>query len=219
MSLKQILTMVARNKGIVEVSRWVEQKLSHCEVSSDYHTWVHLKSRKGMYFGVRDAQFQCQPFILYREMMHIEERPEREFEIYTFTSLEDDRFKQLIVEAYHDFFDTIRDIRVFYETTPICIRVKTETGYAVLGSYNDLQEPLEIETNLYCLTLKGSSICMYSNSWPVIEQKLIDLRELFADTGELGEAVSDSVFVTHSGKVLDVRLSKVGANEWKVSVN
>lgn len=218
-SLKHILTSVAKEKGIDDVNRWAEERLAHCEVSTDYGR-VYLKSSEAMRFGVRDAEFRCPPFVLYREMMNEDESPDlREFEIYAFTNLEDARFRQLMAEAYQDYFHAVEDVRLFYISSSVCFRIRTETGYAVLGDYNDLLEPLEIETDLYCLTLKfdPSGPC-YFNSLDTLERQLIEIRDYFNEYDENGEAASDVITVTRMGEVLPVRLCEVGEKQWKVKI-
>lgn len=216
-TLEQILRMVAEQKKISNKEKWVDEKLAHCEVRSDYFSWVHLKANKNMWFGVRDTQFNCQPFILYREMMNNDSSPTKEFEIYTFTDLQDEKFVELLKEAYCECFDSVRDLLVFFEDTVINFNIKTETGYASLGSYNEIVATTDfLITDLYCLTLRGSSIKMYARDKAVIGMKIIDLRSYFKEEEGKDYMTSEDVILTRNGQQLPLQLVAKGQSQWDV---
>ena len=99
-TLEKILTVVAKDKKVKNPAKWVEERLSHCEISSDYNIYVHLKANKRMWFGVRDTEFECKPFLLYREYNNVEEKTIKEYEFFTFPSLEDKEFFELLRQSY-----------------------------------------------------------------------------------------------------------------------
>ena len=217
LSLEQILMAVAKDKGLSNPCKWVEERLSHCEVQSDYYNYIHLKSHKRMWFGVRDTKFECMPFILYREAINTEEKPMKEFEIYTFKTLEDPTFFDLIKESFQYNYDCIKEVRLFYELTRVDFRIKTEDGVACLGEYNDLDEGFGLDTSLYCLTIKDSNIFVYSVHRERLDLDLIKLRLFFKETEE-GVYSSDIVIVSKMGVPIEVELIKEDEDgqEWSV---
>ena len=72
--LEQILSMVAKSKKVKDEKAWVDKILKHCEVHSDYLHFVNLKSNPRMWFGISDAKFECQPFILFRQFKNNDEK-------------------------------------------------------------------------------------------------------------------------------------------------
>ena len=75
-TLRDVLSMVAKSKKIKDESQWVEGILKHCEIDSDYLNFVNLRSNCNMWFGVSDAKFSCQPFILFRQFNNNENKRE-----------------------------------------------------------------------------------------------------------------------------------------------
>ena len=216
LSLEQILTVVAKDKGLSNPSKWVEERLTHCEVHSDYYNYIHLKSHKKMWFGVRDTKFNCQPFVLYREFCNTEEQPMKEFEIYTFRTLEDPQFMALVKEAYQDLFDSIRDIRLFYDTVPVLLRIKTEDGLVSLGEYNDLDDGFKVETSLYCLNIEGSNLYVYSVHREKLELDIVKLRLFFHEVEDReGVYTSNIVKVSKMGVPVPFEVLQEGQS-WTV---
>lgn len=217
LSLEQILTVVAKDKGLSNPKKWVEERLAHCEVHSDYYNYIHLKSHKKMWFGVRDTKFECQPFVLYRELAVTEENM-REFEIFTFRTIEDSNFLELIKEAYQTYFDSIKDLRLFYELTPVEFRVKYGDGVLALGEYNDMDMDFDIETDLYCLHIKDSNIYLYGIHREQMELGVMKLRQYFKEV-EDGLYTSDVVLVSKMGQPIPFELVKHSedGSDWSVN--
>lgn len=213
-SLQSILMMVAKDKGLKYPEKWVEERLNHCEVHSDYYSFIHLKSNKRMHFGVKDAKFECQPFIIYREMLWTEVKPLTEFEIYTFNTLEDKGFNELLQEAYQSHFDSIKEVRVFFEGTPLAFKIKTDEGYAVLGEYNLMDEGYELQTDLYRLHIKDSNISKYSVHRDIMELEIPKLRAFFTEVSE-DVFTSDVVIVSKGDVIIPFELVKADG-EWFV---
>ena len=199
LSLQQILTAVAKDKQLKSPDKWVEERLAHCEVHSDYYNFVHLKSHKNMWFGVYDSKFECKPFVLYREMT-VAEDSMREFELYTFQSIEDPKFMEFIKEAYQSHFDSIKDLRLFYELTPVNFSVKFGDTVFSLGEYNDMDVDFDIETDLYHLEIKGSNLNWFAVHREQLELTILELRPYFTE-------VSDGVYTSNV-----VTVSKLGEN-------
>ena len=207
--------MVANDKGLKNPNKWVEERLNHCEMHSDYATFIHLKSHKGMWFGIKDRKFECQPFIMYREMINNDTTTSmHEFEIYTFKHLQDPVFNDLVKESFKYYFDTIRDIRLFHEGNPVLLRVKNDNGVVSLGEYNDFDEVFEIETSLYSLNIKDSNIYVYSAYKENLELDIFKLRAFFKEV-EDGGFVSDIVVVTKMGEPIKFELLW-DSQEWSV---
>lgn len=217
LSLRRILTAVAKDKKLKNPEKWVEQRLAHCEVHSDYYNFVHLKSHKKMWFGVRDAEFDCKPFVLYRELMVSEENM-KEFEIYTFRDIEDPKFNEFIREAYQSYFDSIKDLRLFYELTPVNFSVKFGDAVFSLGEYNDMDVDFDIETDLYHLEIKGSNINMFAVHREKLELTILGLMPYFKES-EDGVYTSDIVCVTKLGKPVPFEVIKrdEDGTEWSVN--
>lgn len=213
LSLQQILAAVAKDKKLKNPEKWVEQRLTHCEINSDYYNFVHLKSHKKMWFGVRDNKFECQPFVLYRELMVSEENV-KEFEIYTFQSIEDTKFMQFIKEAYESYFDSIKDLRLFYELTPVNFSVKYGDTVFSLGEYNDMDVDFDIETDLYHLELKGSNLNWFAVHKERLELTILGLMPYFKEVAE-GAYTSEIVHVTKLGELIPYEVIREDEN-WRV---
>lgn len=213
MTLQRILTAVANDKKLKNPEKWVEQRLAHCEVHSDYYNFVHLKSHKKMWFGVRDNKFECQPFVLYRELMVSEENV-KEFELYTFQSIEDPKFMDFIKEAYQSCFDSIKDLRLFYELEPVNFSVKFGDTLFSLGEYNDMDVDFDIETDLYHLEIKGSNLNWFAVHKEQLELTILSLMPYFQEVTE-GVYVSEIVCVTKQGILVPYEVIKED-DHWKV---
>lgn len=217
LSLQQILTAVAKDKKLKNPEKWVEQRLTHCEINSDYYNFVHLKSHKGMWFGVKDSKFECQPFVLYRELM-VSEDNVKEFELYTFKSIEDPKFVEFIKEAYQSYFDSIRDLRLFYELEPVNFSVKFGDTVFSLGEYNDMDVDFDIETDLYHLEIKGSNLNWFAVYKERLEWTILGLMPYFKEVAE-GVYTSEIVCVTKLGKPVPFEVIKRDEDGTDWSVN
>ena len=214
LSLQQILTAVAKDKKLKNPEKWVEQRLAHCEINSDYYNFVHLKSHRKMWFGVRDNKFECQPFVLYRELM-VSEDNVKEFEIYTFQSIEDPKFMEFIKEAYQFYFDSVRDLRLFYELKPVNFSVKFGDTVFSLGEYNDMDVDFDIETDLYHLEIKGANLNWFAVRKEQLELTVLGLMPYFKEEAE-GVYTSEIVRVTKLGEPIPYEVVKEDDN-WRVS--
>lgn len=213
MTLQRILTAVAIGKKVKNPEKWVEQRLAHCEINSDYYNFVHLKSHRKMWFGVRDNKFECQPFVLYRELM-VSEDNVKEFEIYTFQSIEDPKFMEFIKEAYQSYFDSVRDLRLFYELEPVNFSVKFGDAVFSLGEYNDMDVDFDIETDLYHLEIKGSNLNWFAVHKEQLELTILGLMPYFKEVSE-GVYTSEIVRVTKLGEPIPYEVIKEDEN-WRV---
>ena len=177
--LEQILSMVAKSKKVKDEKAWVDKILKHCEVHSDYLHFVNLKSNPRMWFGVSDAKFECQPFILFRQFKNNDEKKEvREFEIYTFEKLNDSVFIELLEDSYCSHYDIMEDFRVYFNHREIAFRLELAGGEtAKFGEYNDLSEGYSIITDLYKVTIDGfEDYTTYCDSEDLLELTLTNLN-------------------------------------------
>ena len=177
--LEQILSMVAKSKKVKDEKTWVDKILKHCEIHSDYLHFVNLKSNPRMWFGVSDAKFECQPFILFRQFKNNDEVKEvREFEIYTFENLNDAVFIELLEDSFCSHYDIMEDFRVYFNNREIDFRLELAGGEpAKLGEYNDLSEGYSIITDLYKLTIDGfEEYTTYCDSEDVLDLTLTNLN-------------------------------------------
>ena len=177
--LGQILSMVAKSKKVKDENAWVDKILKHCEVHSDYLHFVNLKSNPRMWFGVADAKFECQPFILFRQFKNNDEVKEvREFEIYTFEKLNDSVFIELLEDSFCSHYDTMEDFRVYFNNREIDFRLElSNRELAKLGEYNDLSEGYSITTDLYKVTITGfEDYVAYCDSEDMLELTLTNLN-------------------------------------------
>lgn len=198
LSLEQILRVVAKSKDIANPKKWIEDRLSHAEVSSNYYNYIHLKSNKAMWFGVRDAKFECQPFILFREYINNDSVDSvKEFELYTFTSFKDKTFLELLKDSYEYRYDTIVDFRVFFETQAVMFDLRGSDGKLLkLKEYNNLDEGYTILTNLYQLTVQGLETTFYFCSKDLLEIQIINLRSLNQGVNTEKSTDSREVYLT-----------------------
>lgn len=179
-TLTQILRAVSKSKGLKKPDKWVEKILKHAQIDSDYQSYVHLTSHKQMFFGVLDNLFPCQRFVLYRQYKNSDfEREIDEFEIYTFSDLDDKGFLEKVKEAYHSNFDSIVDIKLFLEAELVPFKVLTEDGKpAILGKYNELPETLTIVPELYQVKLKGDDkVRVYTTNKEKLRFEVLKLKD------------------------------------------
>lgn len=200
--LEQILSMVAKSKKVKDEKAWVDKILKHCEVHSDYLHFVNLKSNPRMWFGVSDAKFECQPFILFRQFKNNDEKKEvREFEIYTFEKLNDTVFIEMLEDSYCSHYDIMEDFRVYFNNREIDFRLELVGGELVkLREYNDLSEDYSIITDLYKVTIEGfEDYTTYCDSEDLLELTLTNLNGYMVINREKSTAdrvVFDSPVVT-----------------------
>lgn len=218
LSLEQILGVVAKSKGVSNPKKWVEDKLTHCELSSDYFSYIHLKSNKNMWFGIRDTKFECQPFVLFREYINNDSADcVREFEIYTFRSLKDKQFLELLKDSYEYHYDIIEDLRVFFETQPVLCELRDRDGELLkLKKFYDLDEGYTLTTNLFHFTIQDSNLDFYFCSKDLLEIQIINLRSYNQGVDEKKSTktrevyLTDNMIVMKSGDRLFFELSKTG---------
>ena len=155
LTLEKILRIIAEDKGLTDPEKWARKRLEHCEISSDYHSYVWLKAHKRMWFGVKDAEFRSQPFILFREWINTEEPPSiKEMEIYTFSDLTNPFFLEKVKDSFQYEFESIKDFRLFFLTKPVKFQVLLGDKPCKLGEYNDLDKPYVLQPDLYRLSVK-----------------------------------------------------------------
>lgn len=177
--LEQILSMVAKSKNVKNEKTWVDKILRHCEIHSDYLHFVNLRSNPRMWFGVADAKFECQPFILFRQFKNNDDVKEvREFEIYTFEKLNDSIFIELLEDSFCSHYDIMEDFRVYFNNREIVFRLELAGGEpAKLGEFNDLSEGYSIVTDLYKVTINGfEDYTIYCDSEDMLELTLTNLN-------------------------------------------
>ena len=214
--LEQILSMVAKSKKVKNEKAWVDKILKHCEIHSDYLHFVNLRSNPRMWFGVSDAKFECQPFILFRQFKNNDEKKEiREFEIYTFENLNDTVFIELMEDSFCSHYDIMEDFRVYFNNREINFRLELAGGEpAKLGEFNDLSEGYSITTDLYKVTISGvENYAAYCDCQETLELTLINLNGYMAINRNLSTAdrvVFDSPVVTvwKSGKSVSFEMYK-----------
>ena len=216
--LEQILTMVAKSKKVKNEKVWVDKSLKHCDLHSDYLHFVNLRSNPRMWFGVADAKFECQPFILFRQFKNNDDVKEvREFEIYTFENLNDAVFIELLEDSYCSHYDIMEDFRVYFNNREIDFRLELSGGEpAKLGEFNSLSEGYSITTDLYKVTIDGvENYAAYCDCQETLELTLINLNGYMAINRNLSTAdrvVFDSPVVTvwNLGKPVPFEMYKDG---------
>jgi len=216
--LEQILSMVAKSKNVKNEKTWVDKILKHCEIHSDYLHFVNLRSNPKMWFGVSDAKFECQPFILFRQFKNNDEKKEvREFEIYTFEKLNDTVFIEMLEDSYYSHYDIMEDFRVYFNNREIDFRLELVGGEpAKFGEYNDLSEGYSIITDLYKVTIDGfEDYTNYCDSEDMLELILSNLNGYMKINDKKSTAdrvIFDSPVVTvwKSGKPVPFEMYKDG---------
>ena len=178
-SLEQILCMVAKSKKVKDEKSWVDKILKHCEIHSDYIHFVNLKSNPCMWFGVSDARFECQPFVVFRQLKNNDfEKEVREFEIYTFENLQDKKFKSMLEDSYGAEYDAVEDFRLFFLLDEVEFSIVLTNGNtAKLGEYNDLSEGYTLLTDIFTITIDDiEGFDKYCNNEDTLEIMLLNLN-------------------------------------------
>lgn len=199
--LEQILSMVAKSKKVKDVDAWVDKILKHCEIHSDYLHFVNLKSNPCMWFGVSDAKFECQPFVLFRQLKNNDfEKEVREFEIYTFEDLQDNRFKSMLEDSYGAEYDAVEDFRLFFLADEVKFSIVLTNGNAAkLGEYNDLSDGYTLLTDIFTISIDDiEGYEKYCNNKEALEIMLLNLNvymEINKEKSTADRVVFDSPIV------------------------
>lgn len=202
--LEQILSMVAKSKKVKDEKAWVDKILKHCEIHSDYLHFVNLKSNPCMWFGVSDAKFECQPFVLFRQLRNNNfEKEVREFEIYTFENLQDKKFKSMLEDSYGAEYDAVEDFRLFFLLDEVKFSIVLTNGDAAkLKQYNDLSEGYELVTNLYTITIDDiEDYTTYCNAEETLKNILMNLNGYM----EINKEKSTADYVAFNSPVVKVK--------------
>lgn len=135
-NLRQILRVVGNSKHKRNVEKWVDSVLNSATVSYGRNTTLTSNSR--IPFGVVDADFECRPFVLFTEYSNTDyDREIIEIEVYTFSSLLDKGFINRIHKAYAEHFDSVKELRLYFENQEIRFWVENRNlSRAILGEYN-----------------------------------------------------------------------------------
>lgn len=203
-TLEQILCMVAKSKKVRDADAWVERILKHCEIHSDYLHFVNLKSNPLMWFGVSDAKFECQPFVLFRQLKNNNfEKEIKEFEIYTFENLQDKKFKSMLEDSYSAEYDAVEDFRLFFLLDEVEFSIVLTNGNtAKLKQYNDLSEGYELLTDLYTVTVDDiEDYSTYCNSEETLRVILMNLNGYM----EINKEKSTADYVAFNSPVVKVK--------------
>ena len=171
--------MVAKSKKVKDEKSWVDKILKHCEIHSDYIHFVNLKSNPCMWFGVSDARFECQPFVVFRQLKNNDfEKEVREFEIYTFENLQDKKFKSMLEDSYGAEYDAVEDFRLFFLLDEVEFSIVLTNGNtAKLKQYNDLSEGYEFVTSLYTVIIDDiEDYTTYCNAEETLKNILMNLN-------------------------------------------
>ena len=200
-SLEQILCMVAKSKKVKDEKSWVDKILKHCEIHSDYIHFVNLKSNPCMWFGVSDARFECQPFVVFRQLKNNDfEKEVREFEIYTFEGLQDNRFKSMLEDSYGAEYDVVEDFRLFFLLDEVEFSMVLTNGNAAkLGEYNDLSDGYTLLTDIFTISIDDiEGYEKYCNNKETLEIMLLNLNvymEINKEKSTANRVVFDSPIV------------------------
>lgn len=203
-TLEQILCMVAKSKKVRDADAWVERILKHCEIHSDYLHFVNLKSNPLMWFGVSDAKFECQPFVLFRQLKNNNfEKEIKEFEIYTFENLQDKKFKSMLEDSYSAEYDAVEDFRLFFLLDEVEFSIVLTNGNtAKLKQYNDLSEGYELATSLYTIIIDDiEDYTTYCNSDETLKNILMNLNGYM----EINKEKSTADYVAFNSPVVKVK--------------
>lgn len=171
--------MVAKSKKVKDEKSWVDKILKHCEIHSDYIHFVNLKSNPCMWFGVSDARFECQPFVVFRQLKNNDfEKEVREFEIYTFENLQDKKFKSMLEDSYGAEYDAVEDFKLFFLLDEVEFSIVLTNGNtAKLKQYNDLSEGYEFVTSLYTVIIDDiEDYTTYCNAEETLKNILMNLN-------------------------------------------
>ena len=106
---------------------------------------------------------------------------------------------EFIKEAYQFYFDSVRDLRLFYELEPVNFSVKFGDTVFSLGEYNDMDVDFDIETDLYHLEIQGSNLNWFAVHKEQLELTILGLMPYFKEKSE-DVHTSEIVRVTKLGK-------------------
>jgi hypothetical protein len=196
--------MVAKSKKVRDTDAWVERILKHCEIHSDYLHFVNLKSNQLMWFGVSDAKFECQPFVLFRQLKNNNfEKEIKEFEIYTFENLQDKKFKSMLEDSYSAEYDAVEDFRLFFLLDEVEFSIVLTNGNtAKLKQYNDLSEGYELATSLYTIIIDDiEDYTTYCNSDETLKNIIMNLNGYM----EINKEKSTADYVAFNSPVVKVK--------------
>lgn len=203
-TLEQILCMVAKSKKVRDADAWVKRILKHCEIHSDYLHFVNLKSNPCMWFGVSDAKFECQPFVLFRQLKNNNfEKEIKEFEIYTFENLQDKKFKSMLEDSYGAEYDAVEDFKLFFLLDEVEFSIVLTNGNtAKLKQYNDLSEGYELVTSLYTVIIDDiEDYTTYCNAEETLKNILMNLNGYM----EINKEKSTADYVAFNSPVVKVK--------------
>ena len=217
-TLEQILCMVAKSKKVKDADAWVNKILKHCEIHSDYLHFVNLKSNPLMWFGVSDAKFECQQFVVFRQLKNNDfEKEVREFEIYTFEDLNDKKFKAMLEDSFGAEYDAVEDFRLFFLADEVKFTMVLTNGNAAkLGEYNDLSDGYTLLTDIFTISIDDiEGYEKYCNNEETLEIMLLNLNvymEINREKSTADRVVFDSPVVTvwKSGKPILFEMYKDG---------
>ena len=201
--------MVAKSKKVKDADAWVNKILKHCEIHSDYLHFVNLKSNPLMWFGVSDAKFECQQFVVFRQLKNNDfEKEVREFEIYTFENLQDKKFKSMLEDSFGAEYDAVEDFRLFFLADEVKFTVVLTNGNAAkLGEYNDLSEGYTLLTDIFTITIDDiEGYDKYCNNEDTLEIMLLNLNVYM----EINKEKSTADHVAFNSPV--VKVKRNGAN-------
>lgn len=122
--LQRIIELVAKNKGIGNPTAWASKILKNCELESDYSTYIFLKSHKNLWYGLKDSIQYLPPFCLYVEQRDTSTiKPFVEYIFYFCNDIHNERFLELIRNAFKFNYDNTLDLRLFYMGNPVSFSV------------------------------------------------------------------------------------------------
>ena len=210
--------MLVKSKKVKDADAWVERILKHCEIHSDYLHFVNLKSNPLMWFGVSDAKFECQQFVVFRQLKNNDfEKEVREFEIYTFEDLNDKKFKAMLEDSFGAEYDVVEDFSLFFLLDEVEFSVVLTNGNtAKRKQYNDLSEGYELVTSLYTVIIDDiEDYTTYCNAEETLKNILMNLNgymEINKEKSTADRVVYDSPVVTvwRNGEVVPFEMYKDG---------
>ena len=157
-----------------------------------------------MWFGVSDAKFECQPFVLFRQLKNNNfEKEIKEFEIYTFENLQDKKFKSMLEDSYSAEYDAVEDFRLFFLLDEVEFSIVLTNGNtAKLKQYNDLSEGYELATSLYTIIIDDiEDYTTYCNSDETLKNILMNLNGYM----EINKEKSTADYVAFNSPVVKVK--------------
>ena len=155
-----------------------------------------------MWFGVSDAKFECQQFVVFRQLKNNDfEKEVREFEIYTFEDLNDKKFKAMLEDSFGAEYDVVEDFSLFFLLDEVEFSVVLTNGNtAKRKQYNDLSEGYELVTSLYTVIIDDiEDYTTYCNAEETLKNILMNLNgymEINKEKSTADRVVYDSPVVT-----------------------